>query len=95
MLRVLKNVVIPPLPKADPKAVRAWSYEPTHSQFDFLWWYLYFTGLGDAQVSAIIAAMTCAGIVCLIVSAPTVLRVLASTPLSAPTHSAKRYGIPK
>jgi hypothetical protein len=76
MLRVLNDVVIPPLPTADPKAMWAWFYEPTNSQFDFLWWYLYFTGLGDAQVAAIISAMASLGILCLVASAPTIWRVL-------------------
>ncbi len=76
-LPVLNNAAIPPLPTADPKAMWAWSYEPANTQFDFFWWYLYFTGLGDAQVAAVIAAIAVAGLLCLIVSAPTLLRVLA------------------
>jgi hypothetical protein len=41
-----------------------------------LWWYLYFTGLGDAQVAALIAAMSGVGIICLAAGVPAVIRVL-------------------
>jgi hypothetical protein len=76
VLRVLNDVVIPPLPTADPKAMWAWFYEPANSQFDFSWWYLYFSGLDDAQVAAISSAMAGVGILCLVVSASTLWRVL-------------------
>jgi hypothetical protein len=75
-LPVLKDVAIPPLPTADPKGMWAWFYEPANAQFDFFWWYLYFTGLGDAQVAVIIAFFTLAGITAFVLSAPTLWRVL-------------------
>lgn len=75
-LPVFDDVMIPPLPTADPKAMWAWFYEPANAHFDFLWWYLYFTGLGDLQVGAIITAMACAGIGCLIAGVTALRSVL-------------------
>jgi hypothetical protein len=74
-LPVLKDVTIPPLPTADPKAMWAWFYQPANAQFDFIWWYLYFTGLDDAQVAAIMAFFTLAGIMGFVLSAPPLWRV--------------------
>lgn len=75
-LPLLNDLAIPPLPTADPKAMWAWFYEPANAQFDFFWWYLYFTGLSDGQVAAVIAVIGAAGLLCLIAGAPAVWRVL-------------------
>jgi hypothetical protein len=75
-LPIPKYLAIPPIPTADPKMMWAWFYEPAHAQFDFYWWYLYFTGLDDAQVFAIVAVFNLVGIAGLVLSAPTLVRAL-------------------
>jgi 4-amino-4-deoxy-L-arabinose transferase-like glycosyltransferase len=75
-LPILKDISIPPLPTAIPKAAWAWFYEPAHAQFDFVAWYLFFSGLDDAAVVAIIVVFSLAGILGLIGSAPTIWRAV-------------------
>lgn len=78
-LPLLNDLAIPPLPTADPKAMWAWFYEPANAQFDFFWWYLYFSGLGDWQAAAVSVAIAATGVLCFAAGAPTVWRTLRGT----------------
>lgn len=81
-------LAISPLPTHDPKAQWAWFYEPGQAQFDFFWWYLYFSGLPDAQVLALDSTFVLLGILCCLAGAPTVWRVLMPPrPKNKPQHS--------
>lgn len=73
-LPLLGDLAIAPLPTADPKAMWAWFYAPANAQFDFFWWYLYFSGLGDTQVAVVSLTIAAAGVVCLAAAAPTLWR---------------------
>lgn len=45
----LHDVAIPPIPIANPRAAWGWFFAPAHMHFDFLAWYLFFSGLESAD----------------------------------------------
>lgn len=45
----LQDIAIPPMPIANPRAAWGWFFAPAHLHFDFLAWYLFFSGLESAD----------------------------------------------